>query len=123
MNRLIKFNIFGSCKVWILILIAVQIFAAAEKLSAKTFICSQNPDYFSKRCTVHPYAITKVLDGKVVKGHLVTCQFKSFSCINGVCKDNYGHFEVPYPFALDNYKDFCSLLCTNPSCNDPLGWQ
>lgn len=83
-------------------------------------MCNSNPDYYSKRCTVHPNAITRVTDGRVEKGHLVGCQFKSYTCIksNGKyqCADNYGAVKVPFDFAMTDLDKFCTLLCTNPSC-------
>lgn len=94
---------------------------------ARTFMCYSNPDYFSKRCTIHPYAITKVVDGKAHKGHLVGCQFKSYTCLDGICRDNYGPAQVPFNFSMDDLKGFCYLLCQNPPClttPDPnSGWQ
>lgn len=89
--------------------------------SARTFICNSNPDYFSKRCTVHPNAITKIVNGMVVKGHLVGCQFKSYSCLGNKCQDNYGTAAIPFDFPMTDLNKFCSLLCTTPTCTEP--WQ
>jgi len=92
---------------------------------AQTFTCATNPDYFSKRCTVHPYAITKVVNGVVEKGHLVGCQFKSWSCIREEgryqCRDNYGSTVIPFDFPMTDLNRFCSLLCTAPPCSET--WQ
>lgn len=88
---------------------------------ATTLICNSNPDYFTKRCTVHPNAITRIEDGKMIKGHLVGCQFKSFSCFNNVCKDNFGAAMFPFSFPMTDLDKFCELLCKNPSCT--TAWQ
>lgn len=98
---------------------------------AQTFICASNPDYFSRRCTIHPNAITKVVNGVVEKGHLVGCQFKSYSCLreNGrnQCRDNYGSAVIPFDFPMTDLTRFCELLCTNPACaqtqGSGSGWQ
>jgi hypothetical protein len=92
-------------------------------VNAETFTCHKNPDYFTKRCTVHPYAVTKIIDGKVEKGHLVGCQFKSYTCMGGTCRDNYGSETRPYSIEMEDFKEFCELLCHNPTCYDPSGWQ
>lgn len=83
---------------------------------AASYQCGSNQDYFTKRCTVHPNSITRIVDGVVKKGHLVGCQFKSYSCLDGQCRDNYGSAVIPYSFSQDSLADFCSLLCVNPSC-------
>ena len=92
---------------------------------AETYMCSSNPDYFSKRCTVHPNAISKVFDGVIEKGHLVGCQFKSYSCMKYEgkyqCRDNFGVAVIPFDFSMNDLKRFCSLLCTNPVCAS--GWE
>ena len=88
---------------------------------ARTYMCNSNPDYFTKRCTVHPYAYTKMVDGQAHKGHIVGCQFKSYICMDGVCKDNFGSAELPFDFSMDDFTSFCNLLCNNPACDD--GWQ
>jgi len=111
--------------------IIVALLALPYMAAAQTFMCPSNPDYFSKRCTVHPNAITKVVNGLVEKGHLVGCQFKSYSCIreNGryQCRDNYGAAVVPFDFPMTDLKKFCDLLCNSPACTqaqDPnSGWQ
>lgn len=98
---------------------------------AQTFMCASNPDYFTKRCTIHPYAITKVTNGIVEKGHLVGCQFKSYSCLKldgkYQCRDNYGTAVIPFDFSMNDLKKFCALLCTNPACpqtqDQNSGWQ
>ncbi|TYT75489.1 hypothetical protein [Desulfobotulus mexicanus] len=123
MNTLIPLRFTLFCTGRVLVLIAVVTLMTAGHLFARTLICKDNPDYFSKRCTLHPYAVTRVVDGQVVKGHLVGCQFKSYTCMGGVCSDNYGHSEIPYDISMDDHQGFCSLLCNNPSCNDLLGWQ
>ncbi|PTN35951.1 hypothetical protein C6366_10385 [Desulfonatronum sp. SC1] len=92
-------------------------------LFARTMICKNDPDYFSKRCTLHPYAVTKVVNGNVVRGHLVGCQFKSYTCMVGVCEENNGPMQIPYYVSMDHHSGFCDLLCNNPTCKDPLGWQ
>ena len=84
--------------------------------TARTYMCSSNPDYFSKRCTVHPYAVTQRVDGADIKGHLVGCQFKSWTCMQSVCRDNYGTAQIPFFFPMDDIKQFCYHLCNNPSC-------
>lgn len=90
-----------------------------------TYICQSDPDYFTKRCTIHPYSITKVIDGVVQKWHLVGCQFKSFSCINWKCVDNFWSkltpYEVSFEMPMDSYEEFCNMLCRNPACTD--GWK
>lgn len=92
---------------------------------ARTFTCTSNPDYFTKRCTVHPNAITKVVNGMVEKGHLVGCQNKSFSCIKSdgkyQCRDNFGAAIIPFDFPMTDLNRFCSLLCTAPPCSS--AWQ
>ena len=104
-----------------LIITATLLFVG--EVSARTLVCNNNPDYFSKRCTIHPYAVTKIVLGQVVKGHLVGCQFKSHTCMNGICRDNYGYSEIPYFISMDDHPGFCSLLCNNPECTDPQGWR
>jgi len=99
------------------------IFLSSGNLFARTMICNANPDYFSKRCTLHPYAVTKVVAGQIQKSHLIGCQFKSYTCGNGICQDNYGLQEAFFSHSMDDHQAFCHLLCNNPSCNDPLGWQ
>lgn len=105
----------------IVVIIAAGLFVSQRECGAVTYMCSSNPDYFSKRCTVHPYAITKVTDGNVEKGHLVGCQFRSFSClkIEGKyeCRDNFGTAIIPFDFPMTDLKRFCGLLCNNPSCS------
>ncbi|MCW7753398.1 hypothetical protein OOT00_05285 [Desulfobotulus sp. H1] len=123
MKTVIPLRIAAIRSVRILILIAAVILFTAGHLSARTLICQNNPDYFSKRCTLHPYAVTRVVDGQVVKGHLVGCQFKSYTCMDGVCRDNYGPLEIPYAISMDDHQGFCRQLCNNPPCSDPLGWQ
>lgn len=123
MNTLIPLRSTLFCTGRVFLLIAALTFLTAGHLFARTFVCQNNPDYFSKRCTLHPYAVTKIVDGKVVKGHLVGCQFKSYTCIDGICRDNYGYSEIPYDISMDDHQGFCSLLCNNPSCNDPQGWR
>ncbi|MDA8126335.1 MAG: hypothetical protein M0009_14245 [Deltaproteobacteria bacterium] len=95
------------------------------RCEAITYMCQSNPDYFSKRCTVHPFSITKVVDGVVEKGHLVGCQFKSYSCLKQdgkyQCRDNYGTTVIPFDFSMNDLKGFCNLLCTNPVCT--TGWE
>ncbi|SDB41306.1 hypothetical protein SAMN05660653_01996 [Desulfonatronum thiosulfatophilum] len=95
----------------------------AGSLSARTLFCNNNSDYFSKRCTVHPYAVTRVEAGNLVKGHLIGCQFKSYTCINGLCQDNYGPFQINYSISMDDHQGFCALLCRDPICTDPQGWR
>lgn len=107
----------------ILVLIAALTLLTADHLFARSFVCQSNPDYFSKRCTLHPYAVTKIVDGQIVRGHLVGCQFKSYTCMDGVCRDNYGTREIPYDISMDDHQGFCSLLCNHPSCSDPQGWR
>lgn len=123
MNTLNPFRFTLFCTGRVLVLIAVVILLSAGHLSARTLICQNNPDYFSKRCTLHPYAVTQIMNGQIVKGHLIGCQFKSYTCMDGVCRDNYGPLEIPYSVSMDDHQGFCSLLCNNPSCNDPLGWR
>ena len=106
-----------------------QFFAAAGMLalaltafcplsaSADTFFCSSNPDYFTKRCTVHPNAITQVTNGVTTKGHLVGGQYKSYSCINNLCKDNFGVAVIPFTFPMTDLTQFCSLLMKAPPCS------
>lgn len=106
--------------------VIVALLALPSMAAAQTLMCPNNPDFFTKRCTVHPYAITRVVNGKVEKGHLVGCQFKSYSCMKMEggyqCRDNYGGPAViPFDFPMTDLKRFCSLLCTNPSCTEP--WQ
>jgi hypothetical protein len=86
--------------------------------SAQIFTCNNNPDYFTKRCTIHPNAITKVVKGMVVKGHLVGCQFKSYSCLGTQCQDNFGTAVVPFDFPMTDLNSFCSLLCKAPACTE-----
>ena len=92
---------------------------------AQTFTCTSNPDYFTKRCTIHPNAITKVVNGMVEKGHLVGCQYKSYSCLkhggNYQCQDNFGTAVIPFNFPMTDLNRFCSLLCTAPPCSG--AWQ
>lgn len=88
---------------------------------ARSYYCNSNPDYFTKRCTVHPYSYTKMVDGQAHKGHIVGCQFKSYICMDGLCKDNFGSAEVPFNFSMDDFTSFCNLLCNNPACDDV--WQ
>jgi len=99
---------------------AVLLFPHADS-AAQTFICSSNPDYFTKRCSIHPNAITRVINGVAIKGHLVGCQFKSYSCIDNVCKDNFGAAGVPYNFPMTDLSRFCYLLCNAPPC--PGKWE
>ncbi|RJR50190.1 MAG: hypothetical protein C4576_05930 [Desulfobacteraceae bacterium] len=115
----------GLCAklVLILSLSIIPAIASFTHADARTYICKSNPDYFSKRCTIHPYAVTKRVDGQDHKGHLVGCQFKTYTCIDGICRDNYGFAEIPFEFSMDDYAGFCSLLCRNPECFDPDGWQ
>ena len=105
--------------------VIVALLALPYMAAAQTLMCPNNPDYFTKRCTVHPNAITKVENGLVEKGHLVGCQFKSYSCMRMdgryQCRDNYGTTVIPFDFPMTDLKRFCSLLCTNPSCTEP--WQ
>jgi hypothetical protein len=107
------------------VLCAVAVLTLASTACAQTFICNNIPDYFTKRCTIHPYAITRVVNGMVEKGHLVGCQFKSWSCLKldgrYQCKDNYGTAVVPFDFPMTDLSRFCSLLCTAPSCTGT--WQ
>lgn len=107
--------------------ITILIFAVtlleAGSLSAKVLVCNNNPDFFSKKCTVHPYSVTKVVAGNVTRGHLIGCQFKSYTCINGICRDNFGTMQIPYSHGMDDLPGFCALLCRTPECQDPQGWQ
>lgn len=108
------------------VLLTAAVLALAGNSFAQTFICSNNPDYFTKRCTIHPNAITKVVNGMIEKGHLVGCQFKSWSCLKQQdgryqCRDNYGTAVVPFDFAMTDLNRFCNLLCTAPSCSG--AWQ
>ncbi len=109
----------------VVFLLTVALFALPYDALAQTFICNSNPDYFSKRCTIHPNAITKVTNGVVEKGHLVGCQFKSWSCLKldgrYQCRDNYGTAVIPFDFPMTDLKMFCNLLCTNPACTGD--WQ
>ena len=105
------------------ILILATTLLAVGNLSARTLICNTNEDFFSKRCTIHPYAFAKVVDGNVVKGHLIGCQYKSYTCINGLCLDNYGPNQINFSLRMEDHPGFCDLLCRNPMCTDPLGWQ
>lgn len=109
----------------IMALLVIMVLALPCGALAQTFLCSSNPDYFSKRCTIHPNAITKVTNGLVEKGHLVGCQFKSWSCLKFdgkyQCRDNYGTAVVPFDFPMTDLKRFCNLLCTNPVCTSD--WQ
>lgn len=112
----------------IAILTVVALSTLAADCGAYTFMCVSNPDYFSKRCTVNPDAITKVTDGVVYKGHLVGCQFKSFSCMPKMgstpaqCRDNFGSAEIPFDFQMSDLEKFCYLLCKNPECSAG-GWK
>lgn len=76
----------------ILALVVAAFWLSQGICEAETYMCNSNPDYFSKRCTVHPNAISKVFDGVIEKGHLVGCQFKSYSCMKYEgkyqCRDN-----------------------------------
>lgn len=111
--------------------IIMSLFVVTATVNAQTFMCTSNPDYFTKRCTVHPNAITKVTNGVVEKGHLVGCQFKSWSCIREEgryqCRDNFGTTVIPFDFPMTDLKKFCYLLCNNPSCTQTQdsnsGWQ
>lgn len=89
--------------------------------TADTFFCSSNTDYFTRRCTVHPNAISRVTDGVATKGHLVGGQYKSFSCINNVCRDNFGTAVIPFAFPMTDLAQFCSLLLKSPPC--PGKWE
>lgn len=106
-------------------LLTIVLLTLPPEAWSQTFICSSNPDYFSKRCTIHPNAITKVTNGVVEKGHLVGCQYKSWSCLKldgkYQCKDNFGTAVVPFDFSMSDLKRFCNLLCTNPACT--VDWQ
>lgn len=105
------------------VLIITAMLLAAGNLSAGSFVCEGNPDYFTKRCVVHPYVVTKRVDGRDLKGHLVGCQFKSYSCVDGLCKDNYNSNQmIPYFIDMNDIKGFCDLLCRNPECPDS-GWK
>ena len=101
--------------------VVIAMCATAGTVSAEVYTCPANRDFFSNRCTVHANAITRVTNGMVNKGHLVGCQSKSFSCINGVCSDNFGTGTVPFTFSMDNLAGFCNLLCVNPKCTGT--WQ
>lgn len=114
-------------KAFIGTLLFAVLLAAAGNVSAVTFSCPSNPDFFSNRCTVHPNAVTRVTDGVVEKGHLVGCQSKSWTCIRSdgrfQCKDNYGSTVVPFSFPMTDLKAFCTLLCTKPECKPADGWR
>lgn len=104
----------------IVILCVATLLALVSGSFAQTFMCTSNPDYFTKRCTIHPNAITRVVNGMIEKGHLVGCQYKSYSCIKVdgkyQCRDNYGTTMIPFDFPMSDLKSFCNLLCTAPSC-------
>ena len=40
-------------------LLTIVLLALPPEAWSQTFICSSNPDYFSKRCTIHPNAIDR----------------------------------------------------------------
>ena len=57
------------------------------------------------------------------KTRLVGYQFKSYTCLNGVCQNNYKPSEWHISPNMDEHQKFCDLLCQDPRCTDPQGWR
>jgi hypothetical protein len=112
-------RVFWVCS---LLFAATLAFAGSALAEEKKFICSNNNDMFTNNCKVYVEAVTRVTDGQRSTGHLVMCQSKTYTCMNGGCIENMGSgAATAFTFAMDQYAKFCSLLCTRPACSGT--WQ
>ena len=102
----------------VLLLIGTILYLSSPHCSAEriSLVCQKNSDPMSNLCTIYVNSITKKVNGKTCKGHTVGCQFKSFSCINNICRDNFGTRTVSFDFSVDDHAKFCKLLCRKPAC-------
>jgi len=113
----------GKKQIFIKLLTVLLLFGAIFYLSSThcsaqriRLTCQDNSDPMSNLCTIYVNSITKKANGKTCKGHTVGCQFKSFSCINNVCTDNFGTRTVSFDFPMHDHARFCQILCKNPAC-------
>lgn len=102
----IIFSVFLSC----------LILPQAGHAESKKLQCSSIRDTMSSTCTVYPNAVTKIKKGKVKQGHIISCQFKRFTCIGKKCQDTVSGEKTAFSFSMKNYAEFCQLLCSNPAC-------
>lgn len=102
--------------------LAVAAICNAEEMRLK---CTTDNSFLTNRCKIQVNAITRVVNGQPSKGHLVSCQSKSFTCLQGKCTNNFDSSAgvKTFSFTMDSYKQFCELLCNQPACTNPGEWK
>lgn len=102
------------------IVLSLVLSLAANALASERLLCKQIDDTFKNKCDVMVDAVTRVVNNQQKKGHILICQGNWYSCLDGVCKNNFKSDAYAFSFGMSEYGQFCKLLCNNPSC--PSDW-